>query len=245
MTTSSLPLPRISRARGKYAVFALIAMMLAYVGVHNESYLIHRQDPFWEHIQPFKWYLFAHGVAGACALLLAPLQFSDRLRRKYVQLHHRVGYIYVLGTAIAAPFGFYIQYFHERMGSPRSFSFAAATQATSWILTTSIAMIMILQGKTEAHRRWMTRSFAVCLVFLEVRAVEGITGWDTLSVSVDETVVWACNVFTLLAADMVLQVQELVRSGPLRKAARSMGSSAGAIRPAIHESGTSATSLQP
>ena len=86
---------------------------------------------------------------------------------------------------------------------------------------------------------------AVCLVFLEVRAVEGITGWDTLSVSVDETVVWACNVFTLLAADMVLQVQELVRSGPLRKAARSMGSSAGAIRPAIHESGTSATSLQP
>ena len=197
--------------------------MLGYVLVHNEGYLFNAKDPFWQHIQPFKWYLFAHGVAGACALLLAPLQFSDRLRREYVQLHRRVGYIYVVGTAIAAPFGFYIQYFHERMGSPRSFSFAAATQATSWILTTTIAMIMILQGKTEAHRRWMTRSFAVCLVFLEVRAVEGITGWDTLGVSVDETVVWACNVFTLLAADMVLQAQELLRSRPVRKMAKSVG----------------------
>lgn len=223
MTTSSLPLPRISRARGKYVVFALIAMMLAYVGVHNESYLIHRQDPFWQHIQPFKWYLFAHGVAGACALLLAPMQFSDRLRRKYVQLHRVVGYIYVTGTAIAAPFGFYIQYFHERMGSPRSFSFAAATQATSWILTTTIAMVMILRGNTEAHRKWMTRSFAVCLVFLEVRAVEGVTGWDTLGVSVDETVVWACNVFTLLAADLVLQAQELLRSQSVRRTLNASG----------------------
>ena len=223
MTTSSLPLPRISRARGKYSVFALIAMMLAYVGVHNESYLIHRQDPFWQHIQPFKWYLFAHGVAGACALLLAPMQFSDRLRRKYVQLHRVVGYIYVTGTAIAAPFGFYIQYFHERMGSPRSFSFAAATQATSWILTTTIAMVMILRGNTEAHRKWMTRSFAVCLVFLEVRAVEGVTGWDTLGVSVDETVVWACNVFTLLAADLVLQAQELLRSRSVRRTLNASG----------------------
>lgn len=218
MTTSSLPLPRISRARGKYVVFALITMMAAYVVVHNEGYLINRRDPFWQHVQPFKWYLFAHGVAGACALLLAPMQFSDRLRRKYVQLHRVIGYVYVVGTAIAAPFGFYIQYFHERMGSPRSFSFAAATQATSWILTTTIAMIMILRGNTEAHRKWMTRSFAVCLVFLQVRAVEGVTGWDTLGVSVDETVVWACNVFTLLAADLVLQAQELLRSQPVRRA---------------------------
>jgi uncharacterized membrane protein len=223
MTTSSLPLPRISRASGKHGVFLLIAMMLAYVAVHNESYLINRHDPFWQHIQPFKWYLFAHGIAGACALLLGPMQFSDRLRSKYLQLHRVIGYIYVTGTAIAAPFGFYIQYFHERLGSPRSFSFAAATQATSWILTTAIALLMILRGKTEAHRKWMTRSFAVCLVFLEVRAIEGLTGWDTLGVSVDETVVWACNVFTLLAADVLLQAQELLRARHLRRAVNSAG----------------------
>src|ERR1051325_5326686 len=221
MTTSFLPLPRMSRAGAKHAVFALIAMMLGYVAIHNESYLIHPHDPFWQRIQPFKWYLFAHGIAGACALLLAPMQFSDRLRREYLQLHRVVGYVYVTGTAIAAPFGFYIQYFHERMGSPRSFSFAAATQATSWILTTAIALFMILRGNTEAHRKWMTRSFAVCLVFLEVRAIEGVTGWDTLGVSVDETVVWACNVFTLLAADLLLQAQELLRSRPIRRAVSS------------------------
>lgn len=219
MTASSFPLLRMPRSRAKYAVFGVVALMIAYVLVHNEGYLVNRQDPFWQHVRPFRWYMLAHGVAGACALLLAPMQFSDRLRRRYVQLHRVVGYVYVVGTAIAAPIGFYIQYYHERLGSPRSFSFAAATQATSWIVTTTIALILILQGKTEAHRKWMTRSFAVALVFLEVRAVEGITGWDTLGVSVDETVVWACNVFTLIAADLVLQVQELLRTRPVRRAA--------------------------
>lgn len=228
MSTSPLRLPRIPRVWAKYGVFGIIGLMAGYVLVHNESYLVNAADPFWKHIQPFKWYLFAHGIAGACALLLAPMQFSDRLRQRFVRLHHVVGYLYVVGTAIAAPFGFYIQYFHERMGSPRSFSFAAATQATSWILTTAVAMIMILRGQTEAHRRWMTRSFAVCLVFLEVRAVEGVTGWDMLGVSVDETVVWACNVFTLLAADLVLQGQELLRSRPARKLAKSVGISGSA-----------------
>jgi uncharacterized membrane protein YozB (DUF420 family) len=84
-------------------------------------------------------------------------------------------------------------------------------------------MVMILRGNTEAHRKWMTRSFAVCLVFLEVRAVEGVTGWDTLGVSVDETVVWACNVFTLLAADLVLQAQELLRSRSVRRTLNASG----------------------
>jgi uncharacterized membrane protein len=193
-------------------------MMLAYVLVHNESFLINAQDPQWQHIHPFRWYLLPHGLAGACALLLAPMQFSDRLRRRYAKLHRVVGRIYVGGVLIAAPMGFYVQYFQERSGAPHSFSFAAATQAASWMVTTLIALTFILQGKVEAHRRWMTRSFSVALIFLEVRLVLGVTGWENLGPSVVETVVWSCNVFALLAADIVLQVQESMRTRPVRAA---------------------------
>ena len=193
--------------------------MLAYVLRHNEIFLINTQDPEWQHIHSFRWYLLPHGIAGACALLLAPMQFSDRLRRRFTKLHRVVGRIYVGGVLIAAPFGFYIQYFEERTGAPRSFSLAAATQATTWIVTTLVALLLIRQGKVEPHRRWMTRSFAIALVFLEVRVILGVTGWETLGGNVDETVVWACNVFALLAADIVLQCQELLRSRQLRPAA--------------------------
>jgi hypothetical protein len=60
----------------------------------------------------------------------------------------------------------------------------------------------------------MTRSFAVALVFVEVRVVQGVTGWEHLGVAAIETIVWSCLAFSLLSADIVLQVQELWRSRP-------------------------------
>ncbi len=223
MATSSASVQQSSWLRPKHFLAAFIGLMLAYVIVHNENFLINARDPEWQHIHPFRWYLLPHGLAGACALLLAPMQFSDRLRRRFAKLHRVVGRIYVGGVLIAAPMGFYVQFFQERMGTTRSFSLAAATQATTWTLTTLIALAFILQGKVEQHRRWMTRSFSVALVFLEVRVVLGVTGWETLGPSVIETSVWACNVFALFSADLVLQAQELLRARPVRAVARVAG----------------------
>ena len=123
-----------------------------------------------------------------------------------------MGRIYVGGVLIGAPLGFFIQHFEERLGTSRSFSLAAAMQATLWIVTTLVAMLLIWKGKVDAHRRWMTRSFSVALVFLEVRVVAGVTGWERLARQRLETIVWACNAFALLAADLVLQGEELFRS---------------------------------
>jgi uncharacterized membrane protein len=142
------------------------------------------------------------------------MQFSDRLRQRFTKLHRIVGRIYIGGVFVAGPLGFYIQFFQERMGAPRSFSFAGAVDAVLWMTTTGIALAFILNGKVQQHRQWMTRSFAVALVFLEVRVVGGVTGWDTLGIAVTETIVWCCLAFSILAADIVLQWQELRRSRP-------------------------------
>ena len=169
-TTTLTALKQSSWVRPKYLLFAAIGLMLAYVIPHDESFLVHPKDPVWQHYEPFKWWLLPHGIAGACALLLGPMQFSDRLRDRFRQLHRVVGRIYVAGVFVAAPVGFYIQYFEERMGDPRSFSIAAAVDAALWMMTTGIALVFILKGKVQQHRQWMTRSFAVALVFLEVRS---------------------------------------------------------------------------
>jgi uncharacterized membrane protein len=220
MSAASVSITQKSWFRPKYLLFAFVVAMLAYVLRHDESFLINSKDPEWQHIHLFRWYLLPHGIAGACALLLAPMQFSDRLRCRFTKLHRVVGRIYVGAVLIAAPLGFYIQFFEERIGAPRTFSFAAAAQATSWIVTTLVALALILQCKVDAHRRWMTRSFAVALVFLEVRVVLGVTHWEDLGANVSEAVVWGCNVFTLLAADIVLQCQDLLRSRAARPAVK-------------------------
>jgi len=212
MSTMLIALKRSPWLRAKYLLFAAIGLMLAYVIPHDESFLVHPKDPIWQHYEPFKWWLLPHGIAGACALLLGPMQFSDRLRDRFKQLHRVAGRIYVAGVFVAAPLGFYIQYFQERMGDPRSFSIAAAADAALWMLTTGIAIVFILKGKVQEHRQWMTRSFAVALVFLEGRVIGGVTGWEYLSVHASETIVWACLAFSILSEDLVLQWQKLERS---------------------------------
>jgi Predicted membrane protein (DUF2306) len=97
----------------KYLLFALIGLMILYVLRHNERFLVDATDPVWQHYQPFKWWLLPHGLAGACALLLGPMQFSDRLRLRFAKLHRVVGRFYIAGVFIAAPLGFYMQYFQE------------------------------------------------------------------------------------------------------------------------------------
>jgi uncharacterized membrane protein len=211
--TASVPVQTAFRIRAKYVLFAFIGFMMGYVVVHNESFLINRADPAWLHYQPFKWYLLPHGLAGACALLLGPLQFSDRLRQRFTKLHRVVGRIYVVAALIVAPLGAYIQYFEERMGATRSFSIAAAVDAGLLMLTTAIAFSFAFRRKIQQHRQWMTRSFAVALVFLEVRVISGLGGWDTNPVA-GETIVWVCVGASLLVADIVLQAQESWRSRP-------------------------------
>jgi len=44
----------------------------------------------------------------------------------------------------------------------------------------------------------------------------GLTGWDKSPAAI-ETIVWSCLAFSLLSADIVLQIQELLRSRPAAK----------------------------
>ena len=194
-----------------FVAFAGILLMMAYVLRHNESFIIDRSDPNWDHIKSFKWWLLPHGLAGACALILAPLQFSDRLRRRFTKMHRIVGRIYITGAFVLAPLGVYIQYFEERIGEPRSFTIATSVDAILLMSTTAFALFFILKRKIQQHRQWMTRSYAVALVFFEVRFISGVLGLDD-SVGATETIVWICLAFSIPLADLVLQLQESRRS---------------------------------
>lgn len=205
--------------RPKYLLFAFIGLMYAYVLWNYEGFLFNAKDPEWTHIESFKWWLLPHGLAAACALFLGPLQFSDRLRQRYAKLHRVLGRIYVAGVFVGAPLGIYIQHFEERMGDTRSFTIATVLDAGVWIFATSMAMVFILQGKVQQHRQWMTRSFACALIFLEVRLIMGLTGWDKFS----EAIVWSCVAAAFPLADLVLYWEELRRRRPIpARAVRSL-----------------------
>src|SRR5207249_8564477 len=93
-STGSTPSQLVSWLRPKYLLFGFIGLMFAYVLVRFENFLIDPKDPEWLHIESFKWWLLVHGLAGGCALLLGPMQFSDRLRQRFIKVHRIVGRVY-------------------------------------------------------------------------------------------------------------------------------------------------------
>jgi hypothetical protein len=216
---------RSTWVRPKTFVFAFIAAMAVYVLYHNERFLLDSAHPVWQHYAPFRWWLLPHGVAGACALILAPMQFWDRLRLRFTMLHRVTGSIYVACAFVLAPLGVYIQYLDEAQGASRSFTIATVIDAALLMITTGIALIFALKRMFPQHRQWMTRSYAVSLVFLEVRLILGLTGLDQpFNWAITETVVWSCLALAILFGDLGNQWHELasVRPRPVKIQATGM-----------------------
>jgi len=191
--TEVMPAPSARPFRLKYLVFAAIAAMAAYVLYHNERFLIDSTHPVLNHYDPFKWWLLPHGIAGLCALVLAPLQFAEGLRRRHTALHRTTGTIYLIGVFILGPIGLYIQHLDEAQGAARSFTIETVIQSSTLMITTGLGVYFALKRKFTYHRQWMIRSYAVALTFLEIRLILGVFGLDQpLDWHILETVVWSC-----------------------------------------------------
>jgi uncharacterized membrane protein len=207
MTNAAEVMPRPFRI--KYVVFAVIAAMAGYVLYKNESFLLDATHPAWNHYDPFKWWLLPHGLAGACALVLAPMQFAEGLRRRHTALHRTIGTIYVISAFILAPLGLYIQYLDEAQGAARSFTVETMIQSSTLMITTGIGCYFALKRQFTFHRQWMIRSYAVALTFLEVRVIVGVFGLDQpFDWHILETVVWGCVASSVLVGDIANQLYE-------------------------------------
>jgi len=197
------------KINAKYVVFSAIALASTYVLYHNERFLVDSSHPAWQHYGPFKWWLLPHGVFGAIVLLFAPLQFSERLRKRFTRAHRIMGRLYVAGAIGLAPLGAYIQYYQERTGAPRSFTILAIVDAAMLMGATTLAFVFAFKRKIALHRQWATRSYAIALVFIAGRFVMGITGWELLGIEIVQAIIWGCLALSVPLADIALNWKEL------------------------------------
>src|SRR5829696_6695439 len=121
--------------KAKHVFFAAFGLMTLLVFYLYETPFLDSQTPVWAHVEPVKWLLLPHAIAGAVALLLAPFQFSARLRRRYLRLHRVMGRLYVAGAFISAPLAVPVAI----ILGPSSLIIAATIQSSGWLLTTAIA----------------------------------------------------------------------------------------------------------
>lgn len=164
----------LRRRRAKYLLFTVIGLMMLVV-MNRERALLDLQHPVWRHYEPFKWWLLPHGVTAALALFLGPLQFSTRLRQRHLRWHRYVGRIYVCGVVIAAPLGIVIEAVKYAHGiAPLRLLVGSIGFGVLFSLSTGLGFTLARRGRIQQHRAWMTRSYAIALVFLQTRCVEQI-----------------------------------------------------------------------
>jgi uncharacterized membrane protein YozB (DUF420 family) len=85
-------------------------------------------------------------------------------------------------VGVAAPLGAWIEYIkYAHSAAPLRLLIASIGFGTLWVLITSTGFLMAKRRNIRQHRKWMTRSYAVALVFLEVRCVDQIPWLATMT----------------------------------------------------------------
>jgi uncharacterized membrane protein len=161
-----MSMKQLGSIKAKPVFFICFGLLTLFVLYHNELAFLNKNDPIWQHFAKVKWWLVPHGIGGALALLLAPLQFSNRLRVRFLRLHRILGRVYVASVVIAAPVAIPI----ALIQGPPTLFMAAVMQTSGWLVTTFIALYAVRSGNIKQHREWMIRSYPFAMVFVVARA---------------------------------------------------------------------------
>jgi hypothetical protein len=180
--------------------------MVIFVAWHNERFFLNPQAPEWTHYGPIRWHLLPHGIGGALALGLGALQFSTRVRRRFIGLHRLSGRLYILGTCIAAPVAVWMAF----VSSPWFLVPFTIVQAGTWLTFTLISYRCIRRGDTRSHREWMMRSYAIVLNFLEGRVLMAIPAIGRHGMDSVVLVNWGCFALTLVVMEVVIHWRQVV-----------------------------------
>jgi uncharacterized membrane protein len=108
---------------------------------------------------------FLHLVVAAPLLLMAPLQFSRRLRARWPRWHRRIGRAFLSFAIVAALMAAYLGTTFERLGSRTPLLIFALL----WLAFSVAAWFSARRGSFAVHERFVVRTYALALAFVLVR----------------------------------------------------------------------------
>ncbi|MEP0984509.1 DUF2306 domain-containing protein [Ekhidna sp.] len=145
-----------------------------------------------------------HFIGGAVALGLGWTQFLKNFRSQHLNLHRRIGYLYVIAIIlVSSPAAFYMA-LYANGGFNNVVGFGM--MALCWFTFTLAAFVKVKGKDIEAHERWMIRSFAVTLgavtlrIFMPLMIIAGVSPSEAYQV-----IAWFCWVPNLFVAEWIIQ----------------------------------------
>jgi len=208
---SSLSTPRPSSPwTTKHTLWLLLGLAALFVFITNEVFLVTDYPMYHQYrvkLIADRYLLFPHALCGTLALLSGPLQFSTRLRQRYLPFHRILGRVYVVSVLGAAVMAITISAGHPLM-------LATTVQASAWIICTLAAFLTARNRHIAQHRQWMVRSYAVTFSFITLRILNIWPPYWNLSDAANVVVIISTTFGSVLLADLGLNWRELAHRRP-------------------------------
>jgi hypothetical protein len=206
MATSTQLAPSLGRFRFKTALWIFLGLTTLFVFITSEVLLVADYPMYHRYrlqVIADRGLLIPHTLCGVTALLAGPLQFSSRIRQRYLSFHRVLGRIYVICVFVGAFTG--IALAAGRPGLP-----GTTMQAAAWIICTSAAFLTAHNRQITQHLQWMARSYAVTFTFVSSRVLNlWPRYWSHLGDAFAAVGVIAFTLVSLLVVDLGLNWREL------------------------------------
>jgi len=206
MAISSLPARSADRSRFKTILWTSLGLTALFVFITSEV-LLYTDYPMYHHYRlqviADRHLLIPHTLSGVIALLIGPIQFSSRIRKRHLKFHRVLGRLYVIAVYIGAATG--VALAMGRPGLP-----GTSMQAAAWVVCTTAAFITARNRQIPQHRQWMARSYAVTFTFVSSRVLNlWPRYWSHLGDVFAAVGVIAFTLASLLIVDLGLNWHEL------------------------------------
>lgn len=148
-------------------------------------------------------WLVLHAVSAATALLIAPMQFSSRIRRSLPLAHRWTGRVYVFSCLLGGISGFILA-IGASTGPISSVGFGLL--AIAWIVSTSLAWRAAADRRFVDHRAWMIRSFSLTFAAVTLRLYLPLLGILPISFTAGyQLISFAAWIPNLVVAEIILR----------------------------------------
>lgn len=205
-STSKLPGHGRARFRFKTILWASLGITTLFVFITSEVLLITDYPMYHAYrlqVIADRHFLIPHTLAGTFALLIGPINFSTRIRQRYLHLHRILGRIYVISVFVGSFTG--IALAAGRPGLP-----GTSMQAAAWMVCTTSAFLTARNRQIDSHRQWMARSYAVTFTFVSSRVLNLMPAyWSHLGDVLSAVGVIAFTLASLLIVEVGLNWQQL------------------------------------
>jgi len=153
--------------------------------------------------------LLVHIVFGTVALFSGPVQLWLGIADRRVELHRRLGLVYMGAVAISATAA-YVLALNPFAGW--IFGSGLMGLATAWLTTTGLAFMAIRRHLVEQHKEWMIRSYVVtfAFVFFRIGSVTLPAIYPGSGLAQAQALAWACWALPLLVAELILQGRKIL-----------------------------------